>query len=1025
MTNTTLKLVVKLFAIASAFRPDDPWEPRENILKSYLRCCLQEKYIQEFVSIYHFYIQQQKPREKGYFKDLSLRSVKTMRLLAAVNNELLYDEKMYLLMHLAELFQGKKEVATPEYDFLQTIAHSFNMPVSESGDFFNFLLFGSQRVAREEKLLRVVGDSSKHSNKKYQIIERENITGELYFLHLPSAHLFIFCYQGDEPLFLNNVKIAPGKSYFFNKGNSLSGYKLGLHNIKLEPVYYHQVAEHFLSKHLSHPVELKIDQLGYHYSDSREGIRPFSFSSRSFFLVGIMGSSGTGKSTLLKLLNGSTTPAEGNVWINGYNLHAHTKSLRNLIGYVPQHDLLFESLSIYENLFYSARLCCGRQATREIHQRVAELLQELGLWHIRNRRVGSHQEGNISGGQRKRLNLSLELIREPAILLVDEPTSGLSSNDSLHVMNLLRKQTLKGRLVIASIHQPTSRVFKLLDQLLVLDEGGKTTYAGDPTEALVYFKTLHEHVNAQEKECPVCGNLPAEKILEIMEEREVNPDGERGQQRRMSSQRWYGLYKDHIEPARTEPPDPKPLPPLNIYTPGWGWQFRIFVLRDVVSKLRKKQSLLISLLEAPILALILAYFTKYTVGTPGDPYAYIFSQNLNLPVYLFMSIIVALFVGLLSSSEDIISERRIVEREKSLNLSRSGYLFSKLFILAGLSCLQMLMFVMVGNTILEIPGMLLPYFWVLFTTAFFANMLGLNLSSGIRSRIAIYVLIPLILIPHILFSGMVIPFDRFHGRLTPRVYPPAVADVVASRWGFEALAVKQFTDNAYERHLYSIHRSESLYAYRVNHYLPRLIKESRLIQQHVQQAGQSRSAYNDRVMLVGNELEKVQKWRPLPAGLEHVVSLQTRWNEATIQQILDYLRTLRKEQARKLNAVVSRKDSIIEGMAQKYDLTELKERSHNRALANLVKRQHHRQTVIRKDHRLVRNFEPIYQKPSHPYGRAPFFGAVKKVGSRRIGTWWFNLGVLWFFVFILYGVLYFDGLRKLLGASHLQGNSDA
>ncbi len=1025
MTNTTLKLVVKLFAIASAFRPDDPRELRENILKSYLRYYLQEKYIQEFISIYYFYIQQQKPREAGYYKDLSLKSVKTLRLLAAINNEMLYGDKMYLLMHLAEFFQGKEEVASQEYDFLQTIARSFTMPEMESHDFFYFLLFGSQQVVRQERLLKVVGDSRKYLNENHQVIERKNFEGLINFLHLPSAHLFIFYYQGEEPLFLNNVKVVPGKSYFFDKGNSLSGYKAGLHNVKLEPVYYNEVAEQFLSGRLPHPVELKIDQLGYHYSGSREGIQPFSFSSRSFFLVGIMGSSGTGKSTLLKLLNGSIRPTKGNVWINGYDLHAYRKSLKNLIGYVPQHDLLFESLSIYENLFYSARLCCGRQKGGQVHQRVADLLHELGLWHIRHRRVGSHQEGNISGGQRKRLNLSLELIREPAVLLVDEPTSGLSSNDSLQVMNLLRKQTLKGRLVIASIHQPASRIFKLFDQLLVLDEGGRTTYAGDPAEALVYFKTLHEHVNAQEKECSVCGNLPAETILEIMEEREVNPDGEQAPQRRMPAKRWYERYKDHLEPRDTGPPEQKLLPPLNKYTPGWGLQWKIFTKRNLLSKIRNKQFLLISLLEAPVLALILAFFTKYTAGTPGDQYAYIFSRNMNLPVYLFMSIIVALFLGLLSSSDDIIGERRIVEREKFLNLSRSGYLLSRLFILAGLSGLQMLIFVLLGNTILEIRGMTLPYFWVLFATAFFANMLGLNLSSGIRSRIAIYVLIPLILIPHILFSGMVIPFDRFHGRLTHGVYPPVVADVMASRWGFEALAVKQFRDNAYERPLFSVHRSESFYAYRVNHYLPRLIEECRVIRQHMKQSDPSRSTGNDMVGLVRNELEDLQKWKPLPTAVEDAVSTRARWTEATLHGIVDYLQSARRSQARKLERVVYRKDSMIREMAQRHDLTERKKNHHNQGLAKLVTRQNQRNKLVIIDQRLVRNFEPVYQKPSHSFGRAPFFAAVKKLGSRWIGTWKFNLAVLWFFVFILYWLLYFDALRKLLDALHLQGDVEA
>src|SRR3972149_4173186 len=155
---------------------------------------------------------------------------------------------------------------------------------------------------------------------------------------------------------------------------------------------------------------------------------------------------------------------------------------------IPQDDLLIEELTVFQNLFYNAKLCFDNLTDFEITERVNAVLSDLGLFEARNLKVGSPLEKTISGGQRKRLNIALELIREPSVLFVDEPTSGLSSRDSENIMDLLKELALKDKLVFIVIHQPSSDIFKMFDKLLVLETGAYPIYYGHPLQSLIYFK---------------------------------------------------------------------------------------------------------------------------------------------------------------------------------------------------------------------------------------------------------------------------------------------------------------------------------------------------------------------------------------------------------------------------------------------------------------------------------------------------------------------------------------------------------
>ena len=418
----------------------------------------------------------------------------------------------------------------------------------------------------------------------------------------------------------------------------------------------------------------------------------------------------------------------------------------------------------------------------------------------------------------------MELLREPTILFVDEPTSGLSSRDSENIMDLLKELSLRGKMVFVVIHQPSSDIFKMFDTLIIMDVGGFQIYYGNPVESVIYFRDIINAANKTQAACPECGNINPEQIFSIIETRVVNEYGRLTNTRKISPGQWYQYFKQKIKPPKID--HVKEELPVVQEIPNWFKQLKTFIARDVLSKLANKQYLYINLFEAPVLAFFIAFMVKYYNAGEEGLGQYIFYHNANIPVYFFMSVVVALFFGLTMSAEEIFKDRKILKREKFLHLSRSSYLVSKVGVMFFISAIQTFLFVLVGNGILEIPLEEVRYWVILFTCSCFANMVGLNISASFSSAVTIYILIPLLIIPQLLLSGVVINFDKFNPRVTKPYGVPLIGEVMASRWAFEAFMVTQFKDNKFEKQFYDWDKTVANAEYKRIYYIPAL--ESKL-----------------------------------------------------------------------------------------------------------------------------------------------------------------------------------------------------
>ncbi len=1006
MKESVLNALIHLFAVVAAVN-NDKLSPRAiQIVRSYLERWVMHHQLQKYLNLlkqYHRNYRQILEASGENHDPAGFMTSVTGEVCHRVSHDLNKKERLIIFLRLV-VFVNEDNVITPDEElFLELVAKHFHI---SDRIYWSVRLF----VTRED----LTGCSPEYV-LLYDILRGKIIRPEkagkqdeyLAFIYVQEADVLFVKYQGKRKLSISKKPLQSGDVYLFRDGSVIS-----FDREKTNPLYQSEVVRAFQSSYHTEKINFYAHEISYQYRSGTLGIKTFTFSETGGTLVGILGGSGSGKSTLLTMLCGKREPHSGKVYLNGYDIYKNKHRLKGLIGYVPQDDLLIEELTVYQNLLFNARLSLANLGEEEIIKRVEKVLLELNLYYVKDHQVGNALNKFISGGQRKRLNIALELIREPAVLLMDEPTTGLSSADTKNIIDLLKQLSLKGKLVIASIHQPSSDVFKRLDRVWVLDTNGYPAYIGYPVESIEYFKKISTQVDVIETECPVCGNINPDQILEIMEARKVDEEGRPTEERKISPGQWFDHFNKRIKPTIELPHKKEKLPHSSLVVPSDFKQFIILAKRNFLTKLANRQYWIINLLEPPLLAFFLAFFLKYV--TEGH---YLFIENRNIPVYLFSSVIVALFIGLTVSAEEIFRDRNTLERESFLFLSRPAYINSKIILLFSLSALQTLVFVLVGNSILQVKGMSIPYWVILFSVSAFGNMLGLILSSSLDSIIAIYILIPLIMVPEILFSGTMIPFDDLNEHLSNKKYTPLIGDLMTTRWAYEALAVTQFRDNRFEANLFDVERVISNNSYRTSFLLPEIKNTARYIGTN-RDVDTLRPVLSHKLALIRDQFHRLVRYAGVPP-FEYTDKLYLdSLREEFYDDFLGYLDFLENRFRQLTNVATERKDYILDSLARELGgnekLLRLKQDYYNNSLANLVLNRNSFKMIVEYKGEWIRKKDPIFMNPENEWGRAQLYTSEKLLHFYYIDTYFFDLFIILFSIIFLYFLLIFDILRKMI-----------
>ena len=1012
MSEAILNALVKLFALIGDIHDDTIITSREkDIVRSFLARHLNNELITRYMKLFEEYLGMYNSERitKGSIQDKKRTSLNAMRILAIcekINEELQQKQKIYVLVQLVDYISSGEEASETELDFLRSVASAFYIPDAEYLNIKSFIMDNIGDIPEKRRVL-VIDNKNESEQSGVKHLFSENLKGSILFLHISSTNTYVLRYSGRDDLYLNGQNILEGGTYIFDHGSSIRG-------SGIRTIYYSEVVGLITEVAYEFKVSLVADDVSYRFRNSENGIHNLNFYEESGKLVGILGGSGVGKSTTLSILNGTLRPHSGQVLINGFNLYdEHEKErLKGIIGFVPQDDLLIEELTVYQNLYYNARMCLSNLPDLKIVEIVDKTLFDLDLYEVKDLKVGNPLKKIISGGQRKRVNIALELLREPTVLFVDEPTSGLSSVDSEIVMNLLKEQAYHGKLVIINIHQPASELFKMFDKIMIIDRGGYQIYYGNPTEAITYFKIHSNHANPYEDQCIKCGNVNTDQILQIVEAKVIDEHGKATRIRKISPLEWAEKFRKEILAKIQKPGNAKQNLPENNYSiPGLPEQSEIFFIRDLLSKLADRQYLLISLLFPPLLALFLAYFIRQTSGG-----VYLFSENENIPAYLFISIITLHFFGLMISSGQIVKDRKILKRESFLNLSWFSYLNSKILIMFIISAIQTISFILIGNQLLGIKGMTLSYWLVTFTTSCLANLLGLNISSAFTSVITIYIVIPFILIPQLLFSGVLVKFDKLHLSSTSTMeYVPVIGDIMPARWAFEALAVKQFKDNEYEKHFFKSDMKVSQNSYYC--ILIDKLNEDLWFCRKFNDSVSYRDLVNESFRRLNRHIDEFEGLSKINPGPWRSSLNAGNFNPDIGKSAGIYLDSLKRHYLHLTKQAITLRESISSSLVKEIGSdgrVKLMDNYENKRLKDMVldRDNPNQDKTIETGYKIIRKYDPGYMKATSKYGRAQFYAPVKMIGNKEIDTFWFNLLVLWVVTLFFYIILYFKLLQK-------------
>jgi ABC-type multidrug transport system ATPase subunit len=493
---------------------------------------------------------------------------------------------------------------------------------------------------------------------------------------------------------------------------------------------------------------LHVHRLGFTVRSHRL-LSDVSFSASHGSLTAIIGPSGAGKSTLANLIAGSDQPSSGDVTFGGHNLHDHYAALRQRIGLVPQDNILHQQLTVEEALGYAAEIRLPRAKHDEHRRAVDNVLDELELTHRRQTRVDK-----LSGGERKRASVAMELLTGPSLLILDEPTSGLDPALDRQVMTMLRRLADAGRVVLVVTHCLTN--LDVCDQVLFLTSRGKTAYFGPPNEIPLVMGTAN--------------------WADIFSR--VGADPDEVNREFLARRRASGLNDRQRSPLSESPERPA----------------RCQSLQQVSALIRRQLRLLVAdrgyFAFLVLLPFVLGTLTLLVPGNVGlgtaNPRGPVPDEPAQIVMLLNVS---AVFMGTALTIRDLVGERAIFRREQSVGLSASSYLLAKISVYSAAATLQAAILtaiavigkgapthgaVVFGNPILEL-------YITLALTAAISAINGMVLSSAAKSQDQILPMLVISVMLSIVLAGGLIP-------VTGRVVLNQLSWALPARWGYAASA---------------------------------------------------------------------------------------------------------------------------------------------------------------------------------------------------------------------------------------------
>jgi ABC-type multidrug transport system ATPase subunit len=1012
MKEEASKTLMELFAIAASLTERSLSYLSRSIVESYAKSQLPAQEKTDYLFNYAHFL---KDYLESSGRTMEFIITRTHEICFELNNELASKERIIVLLHLLDIMVIDNKYSKEEESLIEAVTEEFKIPIGdvqelirliflkpgESTPLPNFVFVEGSNVEKNDELEGSWIEKHKpRENENVQIIMRPGFKNSLCFFYLAGIHAFAFRLSASDDIQFNGREVQPGRYLLMDTEDRLSG-------SIISTIPFSILLDALQPSDSRGKISLACRKLSYSYTKKELQIKPFSVFAEAGKMICIIGEKNAGKSTLIQILSGDFKDYLGSITLNGYELKLEWFKLRNIIGHVPKKDIIINELSVYDNFYYNAKLCFSSLPENEIRDKLERLLDQLDLQDLRD---GIVHQLRLTAFVRKKINIGLELLKDPQLLLLDEPLASLSSSEAESIARLLKNLAMSGKLVIASVNHTSPRAFRLFNDAWVLDDEGYIIYTGTASEALNYFNTENPSSVVIENECENCGMYDPEKIFENIRSRKIDEKGHFITERKKTAIEWHNIYKEKIEKKLRFKETRKVLPQVLFLNPNLGYQNYIYSIRYLKMWTNNLPKLALNLLLPPLIALLLACITRYDHGS-----VYLFSQNVNIPLYFFLSSIAMFAIGLISSAGEFIKYRDRILHEEVITLTRMGSINVRVFFLLALTGVQSLLFVAVGDLILQIKEMTIISWLVLFSVSGFGVLLGLLLSATFHSRLTVYALIPLLLIPEILFGGMAIDFNHLPNPIRNERFVPMTAEFMVTRWGFEALMVNQFKNNPYESNYYNIDRNLTQNQIYADIIIPSL--QAKILDGIEQMHKKNNTdSIQLQLLLIKNEMQKI-KFDQLKSSsdifpFEYLADLDPkRFTQNIAEEAMNYLTFVRNQFYERINQLQVQRDSVDGALIRHYGkagIEKMKKDFLNESVSSKVKKLDSEVAIKETTERFIPQKFPVYVFPDAGSGRAHLFAPFKLLNGQYINTEWFNLLAIWILSFVLYIILISD-----------------
>jgi ABC transport system ATP-binding/permease protein len=861
------------------------------------------------------------------------------------------------------------------YEASQKLAFVSNIQDVDLSDSFSFIFDSSADLYDKNRMVVVSGSEESEDlqleglwieknhpgedDKAHQIF-RQNLLGKIYFLYFPGFNILIFRYNGDSQLYVDGKVICKDQIYFFDFVSKIKGNDI-------EVVKYNHIIEKLISgvpsrKLLFVGKEVKCNMLSQLHS--------FSFCEEAGNFTGVFCADRKYLNELAKVMSGVRKPHQGSVLLNGFNVNQEASKIQGLIGYYPGEEMLNESLSVYDNLFYFARMVFADYSMNGIQRTVEETIRDFNLGTFRNVIAGKQKSSQLSILQRRLLLLAQQCMLNAPVLLLNHLFDDLSTEDMAVLLRNLKRIALKGKLVMVFSDKLYKEYTTVFDRIWIIDSNGSLLYQGKTEDCPVLHMENSEPIESSS--FTYLENLQAK--LRQMDEVELSYDCA----------------------GENEICQKRPLPRNNVSLPSIEKQLFIAFQRDWKTFANQGKLLLCAFLIPLISGVLLgAIFKQRSTG------------SVNLPLLFFLSVLLVFGYSLFNSLFVFHKERSLINWNHFFHLSFFMHLFAKMFLYFLCCAFQILLFLATLFLFTGINDLFLHYWLILFSLACMSTILGFVLSSFIENKAILVVAAIMLLLLQMLGGGYFFE-DIYFSRKTTSVF----ADLAPSRWIYEALMVDQFGKNDYAKSVFAYDRKLSEASFNTTYLIPALQKELKI----VSSSNTSNTATNEALSTLVVGIKKLQD-TSLLFNFEYLDKLKKGIVTPEItSETTDYLIYLKLFYDLRFNQLNQKKDSALQYLSDSLGIEkvhQMKEAHVNQYVTNILTSIKNNKPYFIDGVDIVQNYDNIYRLPDNNFGRAHMFASLKKINGEYVDTYWFNLSAIWLMLLCVFFLLSFDVFYKL------------